>query len=86
VHRIGRSRSGRGRRSSSTTPPPRPRRYEYPRWFFTDSSTDILGLRNGALERLGIAHHIAAPTRSPVARREAMAALDAAIGPKAGTP
>jgi hypothetical protein len=30
------------------------RRYEYPRYFFTDESADIMGLFTDALERLGI--------------------------------
>jgi hypothetical protein len=59
------------------------RRYEYPRWFFTNKSADILGLCSAALDRLGIAHRFPRPDTISVARRAAVAALDAAIGPKA---
>lgn len=59
------------------------RRYEYPRWFFTNKSTDILGLCSAGLDRLGIAHRFPRPDTISVARREAVAALDALIGPKA---
>ncbi|TWF80104.1 hypothetical protein FHX44_116041 [Pseudonocardia hierapolitana] len=60
-----------------------PRRYEYPRWFFTNKSADILGLCSAALDRLDIAHRFPRPDTISVARREAVAALDAAVGPKA---
>jgi hypothetical protein len=59
------------------------RRYEYPRWFFTNKSTDILGLCSTSLDRLGIAHRFPRPDTISVARREAVAALDAVVGPKA---
>jgi hypothetical protein len=59
------------------------RRYEYPRWFFTNKSADILGLCSTSLDRLGIAHRFPRPDTISVARREAVAALDAVIGPKA---
>jgi hypothetical protein len=60
-----------------------PRRYEYPRWFFTNKSADILGLCSAGLDRLGIAHRFPRPDTISVARREAVAALDAVVGPKA---
>jgi hypothetical protein len=59
------------------------RRYEYPRWFFTNKSADILGLCSAALDRLGTAHRFPRPDTISVARRAAVAALGAAIGPKA---
>jgi hypothetical protein len=59
------------------------RRYEYPRWFFTNKSTDILGLCSASLDRLGIAHRFPRRDTISVARREAVAALDAVVGPKA---
>jgi hypothetical protein len=59
------------------------RRYEYPRWLFTNKSADILGLCSTSLDRLGIAHRFPRPDTISVARREAVAALDAVIGPKA---
>lgn len=58
------------------------REYTYPRWFFANTSDDIMRLAEAALDRLGIAHRRARPTQLSVARREAVAALDAAIGPK----
>jgi hypothetical protein len=60
-----------------------PRRYEYPRWLFANKSADILGLCSAALDRLGIAHRFPRPDTISVARRAAVAALDATIGPKA---
>ncbi|MHA6628439.1 hypothetical protein ACU61A_23630 [Pseudonocardia sichuanensis] len=39
-------------------------RHEYPRWFFSNESADILGLCSAGLERLGIAHRFPATTRS----------------------
>jgi hypothetical protein len=58
------------------------RRYEYPRWFFTNKSTDILGLCSTSLDRLGIAHRFSRPETISVARREAVAAMDRIVGPK----
>jgi hypothetical protein len=59
-----------------------PRRYEYPRWFFSNKSTDILGLCSASLDRLGIAHRFPRRDTISVARREAVAALDQVVGPK----
>ena len=56
------------------------RRYEYPRWFFSNRSADILALCSGSLDRLGIAHRFPRPDTISVARREAVAALDAVVG------
>jgi hypothetical protein len=58
------------------------RRYEYPRYFFTNKSEDILGLCSASLDRLGIAHRFPRPDTISVARREAVAALDLVVGPK----
>jgi hypothetical protein len=60
-----------------------PGRYEYPRYVFTNKSTDILGLCSTSLDRLGIAHRFPRADTISVARREAVAALDAVVGPKA---
>ncbi|MGH3587910.1 MAG: hypothetical protein ACRDQ0_16490 [Pseudonocardia sp.] len=57
-------------------------RHEYPRYFFSNESTDILALCSGALERLGIAHRFPRHNTISVARREAVAALDEVVGPK----
>lgn len=57
-------------------------RYEYPRYFFSNKSHDILGICAAALDRLEI------PFRRPrwdlisVARRQAVARLDEFVGPK----
>jgi hypothetical protein len=59
------------------------RRYEYPRYFFTNRSTDILDLCATGLDRLGIAHRRPRPDTISVARRAAVAALDEHVGPKA---
>jgi hypothetical protein len=59
------------------------KRYEYPRYFFSNKSMDILGLCCAALDRLGIAYRRPRWDRVWVARREAVAALDVWVGPKA---
>jgi hypothetical protein len=59
------------------------KRYEYPRYFFSNESTDILGLCAAALDRLGVAHRRSRPNTISVARREAVTVLDAVVGPKA---
>ena len=58
------------------------RRYEYPRYFFSNESTDILGLCSAALHRMGVAHRFPRWNTISVARREAVAALDEVVGPK----
>jgi hypothetical protein len=57
-------------------------RYEYPRYFFSSKSLDILDLCAAGLDRLGIAHRRPRPDTIPVARRAAAAALDEHVGPK----
>jgi hypothetical protein len=56
--------------------------YTYPRYFFTNKSTDILDLCAAGLDRLGIAHRRPRPDTISVARRAAVAALDEHVGPK----
>jgi hypothetical protein len=58
------------------------RRYGYPRWLFSNKSTDILGLCSTSLDRLGIAHRFPRSDTISVARREAVATLDRVVGPK----
>jgi hypothetical protein len=58
------------------------KRYEYPRYFFSNKSTDILDLCCAGLDRLGIAYRRPRWDQVSVARREAVAALDAWVGPK----
>ena len=58
------------------------KRYEYPRYFFTNKSLDILALCCAALDRLGVAHRQPRWDQVSVARREAVVALDVWVGPK----
>lgn len=58
------------------------KRYEYPRYMFSNESTDILGLCTAALDRLGIANTRPRHNMISVARRAAVAALDEHVGPK----
>jgi hypothetical protein len=58
------------------------KRYEYPRYSFSNKSTDILDLCCASLDRLGIAHRRPRWDQVSVARREAVAALDEWVGPK----
>lgn len=58
------------------------KRYEYPRYFFTNTSLDILALCCSALDRLGIAHRRPHWDQVSVARGEAVVALDRWVGPK----
>lgn len=57
-------------------------RYRYPRYEFTHRSDDIRRLCTDALDLLGIAWRRNGAWRISVARREAVAALDAHVGPK----
>ena len=58
------------------------KRYEYPRYFFSNKSLDILALCDASLDRLGIAHRRSRWDTVSVARREAVAVLDRRVGPK----
>lgn len=59
------------------------KRYDYPRWEFSNRSEDILRLCGHALDRLGVDWKRSSRFHVSVSRRAAVAALDAAIGPKA---
>ncbi|MFJ9387900.1 transcriptional regulator [Nocardioides sp. NPDC101246] len=59
-----------------------PRTYIYPRWQFTNVSDDIRGLCTWALDLVGIPWRQSSWKTISVSRREAVAALDALIGPK----
>ena len=59
-----------------------PKRYEYPRYFFSNKSADIIGLCTWALDLLDIAWRQPRYDAISVARREAVAALDEFVGPK----
>ncbi len=59
-----------------------PKRYEYPRYFFSNESADIIGLCTWALDLLGIAWRRPRYNTVSVARREAVKTLDEFVGPK----
>jgi hypothetical protein len=56
--------------------------YEYPRYLFTNESSDILGLCGETLDQLGVAWRFSRRNAISVARREAVARLDEFVGPK----
>ncbi len=58
-------------------------KYEYPRYFFTNRSEDILQIFRDACGRLRIRHRNSKPDTISIARRQDVAALDSFIGPKA---
>jgi hypothetical protein len=62
------------------------RRYEYPRYFFTNTSADIIRLFTDALDRVGVEWRTLNQSRAAVtvsvARRASVALLDAHVGPK----
>jgi hypothetical protein len=59
------------------------KRYTYPRYFFSNTSDDIRDIFTDALDLLGIAWKQNRWNSISVARREAVAALDEFVGPKA---
>ncbi|MFF9620891.1 helix-turn-helix domain-containing protein [Streptomyces griseosporeus] len=62
------------------------KRYEYPRYFFTNKSDDIRGLYTGTLDKLGVEWTYCARNGTPfhvsVARRASVALMDAHVGAK----
>ncbi|MEW2415948.1 transcriptional regulator [Streptomyces sp. NPDC046866] len=58
------------------------KRYEYPRYFFTNKSADITGLLTSTLDRLGVAWTQANRQNTSVARKESVALMDLHVGPK----
>ena len=62
------------------------KRYEYPRYLFTNKSDDILRLCADALDKVGVEWRVTRRGRDPynisVARRASVALMDAHIGPK----
>ena len=56
--------------------------YEYPRYLFVNVSQDILQLCGQALDQLGVEWRFSKPTTISVAKKEAVALLDAFVGPK----
>ncbi|MFD5386782.1 transcriptional regulator [Streptomyces sp. NPDC021218] len=60
----------------------KPKRYEYPRYFFTNKSDDIRKLFTDTLDRLGIAWRQTNAWNISVARRASVALMDKHVGPK----
>ncbi|WP_235530038.1 hypothetical protein [Nocardioides sp. Root151] len=58
------------------------KRYDYPRWEFSNRSEDIHALCGAALDRLDIPWRRSGEFHLSVSRRDAVAALDKAIGLK----
>ncbi|RKT18495.1 hypothetical protein BX285_2918 [Streptomyces sp. 1114.5] len=63
------------------------KRYEYPRYFFTNTSTDIIGLFTATLDAVGVRWKASIPRPTgqvniSVARKDSVALMDAHIGPK----
>ncbi|MFE1410784.1 transcriptional regulator [Streptomyces sp. NPDC058746] len=58
------------------------KRYEYPRYFFTNKSDDITGLLTRTLDRLGIAWKQANACNVSIARKDSVALMDEHVGPK----
>jgi len=56
--------------------------YEYPRYLFSNKSTDILRLCGQTLDWLGVAWRFSKPNTISVARKKAVARLDEFVGPK----
>jgi hypothetical protein len=63
---------------------PRPdgKRYEYPRYWFCNHSTDILDLCSQALDEIGVEHRRPRWNAISVARKASVARLDEFVGPK----
>ncbi|TDO61045.1 hypothetical protein EV651_107319 [Kribbella sp. VKM Ac-2571] len=58
------------------------KRYEYPRYMFSNESADIMHFCQWALDLLQVSWRMPRPNALSVARREAVATLDSFIGPK----
>ncbi|MGW4896735.1 helix-turn-helix domain-containing protein [Kitasatospora sp. NPDC004240] len=63
------------------------RRYEYPRYFFTNTSTDITRLLTDTLDAVGVAWKASVPRPTgqvnvSIARKASVALMDTHIGPK----
>jgi Homeodomain-like domain-containing protein len=60
----------------------KPKRYEYPRYHFSNESKDIIGICTWALDLVGIPWRLPRRNVVSVARREGIAAMDSFVGPK----
>ena len=60
----------------------RGRRYAYPRWFLANESRDILALAGRTLDQVGVSWRYNRPNSISIARRAAVAEVDARVGLK----
>jgi hypothetical protein len=58
------------------------RRYEYPRYLFTNESADIMRVMTTTLDRVGVEWRFARRNNLSIARRASVALMDEHIGPK----
>jgi hypothetical protein len=62
------------------------KRYEYPRYFFTNTSTDIVRLFTDTLDKVGVEWKTLNQSRAAVtvsvAKKASVALMDARVGPK----
>ncbi|MFC7306481.1 helix-turn-helix domain-containing protein [Streptomyces monticola] len=58
------------------------KRYEYPRYFFTNKSADIIGLCTKTLDSLGVRWKRSNSVNISVARKASVALMDTHVGPK----
>ncbi|WP_405737955.1 transcriptional regulator [Streptomyces sp. NBC_00028] len=58
------------------------KRYEYPRYFFTNLSGDIIRLFTATLDHVGIEWRQANPRNISIARKASVALMDTHVGPK----
>jgi hypothetical protein len=56
--------------------------YAYPRYFFSNESTDILAIMGWALDLVGVEWRYNRPNSMSIARRASVALMDEHIGPK----
>ncbi|GAB2475523.1 transcriptional regulator [Jatrophihabitans fulvus] len=56
--------------------------YRYPRYFFSNTSTDILAIFGAACDRVAVAWRRNLPNSISIAKREAVALMDEHVGPK----
>jgi hypothetical protein len=58
------------------------KRYEYPRYFFTNVSSDIIRLFTATLDQVGVDWRLANARNISIARKASVALMDIHVGPK----
>lgn len=58
------------------------KRYEYPRYLFSNKSHDVIALCEGALDLIDVGQRRPRPNVVSVARRASVAVMDEVVGPK----